>query len=66
MKIKIYLMSLLLALFTINVNAQITNLNPDPDGDPWIAGDLPEITPEIHIMVFQFIIQGQMSLIAHI
>lgn len=38
---------MLLALFTLNVNAQIVNLNPDPDGDPWIAGDLPEITPEI-------------------
>jgi parallel beta-helix repeat protein len=30
-----------------SLNAQIINLNPDPNGDPWIAGDLPEITPEI-------------------
>ncbi|MCF7859834.1 MAG: T9SS type A sorting domain-containing protein [Candidatus Cloacimonetes bacterium] len=47
MKIKIYLLSVLLALFTLSVNAQIINLNPDPDGEPWIAGDLPEITPKI-------------------
>lgn len=47
MKAKIYLISVLLALFTLNVNAQIINLNPDPDGDPWIAGGIPEITPEI-------------------
>ncbi|MDP2424490.1 MAG: T9SS type A sorting domain-containing protein [Bacteroidales bacterium] len=47
MKIKIYLISLFLALFTLSINAQIINLNPDPDGDPWIAGGLPEITLEI-------------------
>lgn len=47
MKIKNYLIILFLALLVLNINAQIINLNPDPDGDPWIAGDLPDITPEI-------------------
>ncbi len=27
--------------------AQVVNLNPDPDGTPWIAGPQPELTPEI-------------------
>lgn len=31
---------------TIAVNAQIVNCNPDPTGEPWIAGDI-IITPEI-------------------
>ena len=38
-------------MFALNVNAQIINLNPDPDGEPWIAGDLPEITPEIQAKI---------------
>lgn len=51
MKTKIYLISLFLALITLSVNAQIINMNPDPDGEPWIAGGLPEITPEIRARI---------------
>ncbi|PID26333.1 MAG: hypothetical protein CR982_10855, partial [Candidatus Cloacimonadota bacterium] len=47
MKRNIYLISFLLAWFTLHAHAQIVNLNPDPNGDPWIAGDVPNITPEI-------------------
>ena len=32
---------------TLMANAQLINCNPDPNGEPWWAGDLPEITPEI-------------------
>ncbi len=41
---------LMLCLFTsvaMQVSAQLINMNPDPDGEPWWAGGLPEITPEI-------------------
>jgi len=33
--------------FIMKANAQLVNCNPDPNGDPWWGGDLPEITPEI-------------------
>lgn len=37
----------LVILFCISsTNAQI-NINPDPYGDPWLVGGVPEITPEI-------------------
>ncbi len=42
-----YLLTVLLAMFLLNINAQIINVNPDPYGDPWIVGGVPEITPEI-------------------
>ncbi len=32
---------------TLMANAQLVNCNPDPNGEPWIAGGLPAITPEI-------------------
>ena len=34
-------------LLNIGLSAQIVNCNPDPNGEPWIAGTLPEVTPEI-------------------
>ncbi len=37
----------LLTSLAIKVSAQLINLNPDPNGEPWWAGGLPEITPEI-------------------
>ncbi len=37
----------MLTSIAIQVNAQLINLNPDPNGEPWWAGGLPEITPEI-------------------
>lgn len=51
MKTKIYLISLFFALITLSINAQIINMNPDSDGEPWIAGGLPEITPEIQAKI---------------
>lgn len=44
---ELFLFVLTLPLLFNNVNAQLVNLNPDPNGDPWIAGGLPEITAEI-------------------
>ena len=32
---------------TLMANAQLVNCNPDPNGEPWIAGGLPAITQEI-------------------
>jgi len=32
---------------TTSASAQLINCNPDPNGEPWWAGGLPEITPEI-------------------
>jgi|GEM_PF-1755772 len=40
----------LLAFLTLTMfkmaHAQVRNLNPDPNGDPWIAGKIPDYTPE--------------------
>jgi len=47
MKISNVLLPLFLVFFIFNTKAQIVNLNPDPNGDPWIAGGIPEVTPEI-------------------
>lgn len=32
---------------TFKANAQLINCNPDPNGEPWWAGGLPEVTSEI-------------------
>ncbi len=45
----------ILSLITVNVNAHQTNTfrekpfnaNPDPNGEPWIVGGLPSITPKL-------------------
>ena len=39
-----------LILFT-GLKAQIINLNPDKDGDPWYAGGIPEMTPEMEAYI---------------
>ncbi len=31
----------------LTIQAQIVNTNPDPNGEPWCAGGLPEITPPV-------------------
>lgn len=36
-----------LAISSFQVNAQLINCNPDPNGNPWWAGGIPEATPEI-------------------
>jgi hypothetical protein len=50
--------SLIIFIIIINhlclfVYSQTMNLNPDPNGDPWITGDLPEITPEVLAKIAQ-------------
>jgi len=47
MKLKIYFVYLFFTLITLTTYSQIINLNPDPNGEPWIAGYAPEITPEL-------------------
>ncbi|MCX6235361.1 MAG: T9SS type A sorting domain-containing protein [Bacteroidetes bacterium] len=37
---------ILFGIFAINSSAQIINANPDPNGEPWIIGKIPEYTPE--------------------
>ena len=47
---KVFIRTLCLSLvmsLTLMANAQLVNCNPNPNGEPWWAGDLPEITPEI-------------------
>ena len=47
-----YFFLLLLIFFWITLmNAQIVNLNPDPNGEPWITGGVPERTPEIQAIL---------------
>lgn len=38
---------LLGALLPIVAFGQYYNCNPDPNGEPWITGDYPELTPEM-------------------
>jgi len=45
---------LLLALFTVLCSsAQNQNMNPDPNGEPWIVGGLRELTPADYQMLSQ-------------
>lgn len=47
---KTFIRTLCLSLamsLTLIANAQLVNCNPDPNGEPWLAGGLPAITPEI-------------------
>ncbi|MBC8525291.1 MAG: T9SS type A sorting domain-containing protein [Candidatus Cloacimonetes bacterium] len=41
------LLIIVVIIWVSSLNAQIINLNPDPNGEPWYVGDLSEITPEI-------------------
>ena len=54
-KIIIYSFFTVFIMITSIINAQIINLNPDPNGNPWIAGDAiptpPDIEATIPIMV---------------
>lgn len=45
---RIILLSILLChvIFTITSTAQVVNLNPDPNGNPWLTGGVPKMTPE--------------------
>jgi len=38
---------LLLIVFTIKTSGQIINLNPDSTGNPWYAGGVSDLTPEV-------------------
>lgn len=37
---------LIITIFILQLNAELINLNPDPDGDPWYAGELRPLTEE--------------------
>ncbi|MCX6235359.1 MAG: hypothetical protein NT175_11700 [Bacteroidetes bacterium] len=39
---KILFTLILLGIIAIHPNAQIINANPDPNGEPWIVGKVPE------------------------
>lgn len=47
MKTKMYFLGVLISTLTINLQAQIVNVNPDPNGEPWWVGDLIFPSPEI-------------------
>ena len=40
-------LTLTLAFLSGNAFSQIVNMNPDPNGDAWYAGGVPDLTPEI-------------------
>lgn len=44
---------MLLTLITVCISvlsySQFTNVNPDPNGEPWIVGDVPPMTPEFEV-----------------
>jgi hypothetical protein len=48
---KILLLIILVIVARQFAYSQLINCNPDPDDDPWYAGGLPEITPEIHEVI---------------
>lgn len=47
MKSKAFILTLFVIIVTANTHAQLINMNPDPNGNPWWAGGIPETTPEI-------------------
>ncbi len=40
-------------LVFIAIKAQVVNINPDPNGTPWITGGVPRVTPEIENVIQQ-------------
>jgi hypothetical protein len=56
------LLSLILLLLSISLYAQIVNVNPDPNGDPWIAGDALPMTPEMETTVPVMVLTSQSAL----
>ena len=45
------LFSLITLILAVGAQTQVTNINPDPNGDPWIVGGLRELTPEDYNML---------------
>lgn len=45
------LFSLIALILAVGAQTQVTNINPDPNGDPWIVGGLRELTPEDYNML---------------
>ncbi len=45
------LLSLMMLLMFFGSQAQLRNVNPDPDGDPWIVGGLRDLTPDDYNML---------------
>lgn len=43
---KLFLFIIILHLCLGNINAQLINCNPDPNGEPWWGGNM-RITPEV-------------------
>jgi len=45
------LLALMVLFLALSSQTQVTNINPDPDGDPWIVGGLRELTPADYEML---------------
>jgi len=42
---------IIICLMILTLNSQVINLNPDPDGEPWLAGNLRPLTDEdLHML----------------
>ena len=44
---KLLTLIIVLVIFCQNDLFSQININPDPNGPPWIVGGMPEITPEL-------------------
>lgn len=51
MKVKNHFMLFVFTFLWLGTHAQLVNVNPDPNGDPWIVGVIPEITPEVQAKI---------------
>ena len=49
-KLNLFLIIWLTIFLTVNLNAQLINCNPDPNGEPWWFGGF-EMTPEYQAML---------------
>ncbi|MCX6269103.1 MAG: hypothetical protein NTW16_17410 [Bacteroidetes bacterium] len=48
---KKYIFSLVMLIIALSANAQIRNINPDPNGEPWIVGGLRPLTASDYAML---------------
>lgn len=53
MKAKLLLLGILLSASTVYIDAQVININPDPNEDPWLTGGVPEVNLESQTEVDQ-------------
>ncbi|MCK9401000.1 MAG: T9SS type A sorting domain-containing protein [Bacteroidales bacterium] len=43
-------------MVTVNLSAQLVNINPDQNGDPWMVGDALPTSPEVEATIFNMVL----------